>query len=111
MIRLFPLAASIGLLTACTAQQVQTANQKVVVTGQLFCAEQTATGPLIVALADASGVPVVVTNMAAAWVTAACAAIDAVPVTPPANPAQAPVVAAAVPPPVPATPNPTTTKS
>lgn len=67
-----------------------------VATGQLYCATATATGPLVVALADASGVPVTATNKASSVVQAACAVINAVPVSPPANPAQAPVVAAPV---------------
>jgi hypothetical protein len=71
--------------------------QRVVVDGQLFCARATPAGPLIVAIADAAGVPVVVTGMASSAVAAICAVIAAIPVTPPANPAQAPVVAVALP--------------
>lgn len=69
--------------------------------GQLFCAEATATGPLIVALENAAGVPVNVTGKEAATVEAACAAwsATAVPVAPPASatPASVPTVAAPVP--------------
>lgn len=79
-----------------TPQAQQIANN-MVANGQLFCAMQTATGPLVVALADAAGTPVTATNKGASVVQAACAVIGAIPVAPPANPAQAPVVAAPVP--------------
>ena len=98
------LGISLGLgllsgLAGCTAQQatsVAQAEQNLVVDGQLFCAKATAYGPLVVALADAAGAPVVVTGAASSVVAAECAAIGAIPVTPPANPATAPVVAAPV---------------
>ena len=48
-----------------------------------------------VALADAAGVPVSVIGQSSEAVAAACAAIGAIPVSPPADPAGAPVVAAA----------------
>ena len=86
-------------LSACAAPtpaQLQTVEQKSVMAGQLFCAQATAAGPLVVALADAAGAPVVVTGVASATVSAACAAIGAIPVMPPANAAMAPVVAAPV---------------
>lgn len=76
-------------LAGCTTPQ----GQQAIVQGQLYCAEATATGPLIVALANASGVPVTVINKTAAEVAAACALINAIPVVPPPTPAQAPVVA------------------
>lgn len=69
---------------------------KDVVAGQSFCAKATASGPIVVALADAAGVPVTVTNKTAAAVAMACAAIGAIPVSPPTNPSAAPVVAADV---------------
>ena len=69
-------------------------NPTAVKQGQLFCATATATGPLVVALANVSGVPVAVTNQAAPDVAAACALINAIPVVPPANAAAVPVVAA-----------------
>ena len=84
------LAAGLAL-SACT-----TAN-RIVVDGQLFCATATAAGPLVVALANASGAPVIVTGAAAADVAAACRVIGAIPVSPPPNPAAAPVVAAVLP--------------
>ena len=83
-----------GLLTVeigCTAAQ-----QTAVAAGQLFCAKATPEGALVVALLDALGVPVIVTNKAASIVAAACAAIDGIPVVPPASPATAPQVAAPV---------------
>jgi len=88
---LFQLSAA-ALLTACTASQTaQTSNA--VVAGQLFCAKATATGPLVVALANVAGVPVSVTNQTSALVAASCALIGAIPVVPPPNPGAAPVVA------------------
>jgi predicted ATPase len=75
------------VLAACA----QTATA--VADGQLYCARATAAGPLVVALADAAGLPFVVTGRAAADVAAACALVGAIPVVPPANPNAAPVVA------------------
>jgi hypothetical protein len=80
------------LVVACTPAQ----QQRAVVDGQLFCAVATANGPLIVALADAAGAPIVVTGMTSQAVAAACAIIAAIPVIPPADPAAAPVVAVAL---------------
>jgi hypothetical protein len=85
---------ALNILIGCSpAQQAQA--ERVVVAGQLFCAKATQTGPLVVALADALGAPVVVTGRTAAAVSDACAIIGAIPVTPPRNPADAPVVAVA----------------
>jgi hypothetical protein len=86
----------IGLMSTIDGCTVA-AQQRVVVDGQLFCARATPAGPLIVAIADAAGVPVVVTGMASSAVAAICAVIAAIPVVPPANPAAAPVVAVALP--------------
>lgn len=77
---------------ACTPA----AQQRVVVEGQLYCALATKAGPLVVAVATASGAPIVATGMAQAAVAGVCAAIDAIPVAPPPDPAAAPVVAAPV---------------
>jgi hypothetical protein len=89
------LIASAGLLAlaGCSTAQQQSA----VAAGQLYCAKASVDGPLIVALADALGAPVIVTGLAANIVAADCAAIGGIPVTPPANPAAAPVVAVALP--------------
>lgn len=92
MKRIIICATAIIGLAGCQSQSAQNA----VVQGQLFCATSTATGPLVVALADTSGVPVTVTNKASDVVAKACAVIGAIPVVPPANPGTAPVVAAAV---------------
>ena len=86
------IIGSMLALAACNAATTQ----QTVAAGQLFCATATATGPLVVALAALNGAPVIVTNKAQAEVQAACALIGAIPVSPPANPAQAPVVAALV---------------
>lgn len=85
---------ALGLwLAACSPTQ----QSKALAEGQLFCAEATATGPLVVAIADASGVPVSVIGMTSAAVRGVCATIAAIPVTPPPDPAAAPVVAVVVP--------------
>jgi hypothetical protein len=85
------IAGACLALAACSPSQ-----QKTVAAGQLFCAQATATGPLVVALADAAGAPITVTNKASDVVAKACAVIGAIPVTPPPNPVQAPVVAAPI---------------
>jgi len=90
---LAPLA--LVALAACTAQQASTVN-RIVAEGQLYCAIATANGPLVIALANAAGVPVTVTGKAAGAVAAACAVIGGIPVVPPPSPAAAPVVAAVV---------------
>ncbi len=94
MNRLLPLAA-LALLAGCTAQQTDAVN-RAVVAGQQFCAVATATTPLVVALVDTAGAPVTVTNKSAAVVAASCALANGIPVIPPPNPAQAPVVAVPV---------------
>lgn len=86
------LVLGVAGLGGCTAAQTNSA----VVDGQLFCARATSAGPLVVALADATGVPVIVSGMTSSLVAADCAAIDAIPVSPPASPATAPVVAVPV---------------
>jgi hypothetical protein len=82
-------------LTGCTPAQTDQANRAVAV-GQLFCSVASGSGPIVVALADASGVPVTVTGKAASTVAAACGVIGGIPVIPPPAPAAAPVVAAKV---------------
>lgn len=77
------------LIAGCSAPQQQTA----VKNGQLFCAKATADGPLVVALADALGAPIIVAGRTASVVAADCALIEGTPVVPPPNPAAAPVVA------------------
>ncbi len=94
MIRFLPIAALVALAGCSDATNARI--DRVVIQGQMFCAKATATGPLVVALADVAGVPISVTGRTAASVAAACAAVGAIPVTPPPNPATAPVVAAPV---------------
>lgn len=93
------LAGAFPLVACSPAQQakVTTVVNKVVADGQLFCAKATVQGPVVVALADALGAPVIATGAAAAVVAADCAAIGAIPVAPPASPAVAPVVAVVLP--------------
>jgi len=78
-----------GVLSACTPD----AQRRIVVDGQLFCALATQAGPLVVAVADVTGTPVVVTGMAPATVAAICGSLAAIPVVPPPDPEAAPVVA------------------
>lgn len=84
-------------MSGCTAAQlakIGVLKQKAVVEGQLFCAKAMGTtGTVTVALATALGVPITVIGVAADVVKEACAKIDAMPVSPPADPAAAPVVA------------------
>lgn len=84
------LALSLG---ACQSGTVTPAS--VLASGQLFCAYETALGPLTVALANDAGVGVTVIGQSSKAVADACALINAIPVMPPANPAQAPVKATA----------------
>lgn len=84
-------------LAGCSTQQqanVQKAVNTAVVDGQLFCAKATTLGPVVVAVATAAGVPIIATGATSLAVNAACAAIGGIPVSPPANPAAAPVVTA-----------------
>jgi len=81
------------LALGCTPAQTTRAKAD----GQLFCAAATPAGPLVVAIEDAAGVPVVVTGMESAGVKAVCAVINAIPAEPPADITNAPVVAVAVP--------------
>jgi hypothetical protein len=97
------MLSGVGLIGGCTQNTAQRVASEATDAGQLFCAVASPTGDIVVALADASGVPVVVTNMAESWVKAACASVGGVPVSPPANAASIPVKSANVPPSVPAT--------
>lgn len=82
------LLGLVGLLVAgCSATQVAS--------GQLYCAKIVSGLPMIVGLADLAGAPIVATGQAASIVTAECAIVQGIPVSPPANPAAAPVVAIA----------------
>lgn len=89
--------SGVGLgIVGCSATQLATATttaEKMVAAGQLYCAKATTAGPLVVAAATAAGAPVSVIGQTAAAVSATCAAIDAIPVSPPANETTAPVVA------------------
>ena len=92
-------------VAGCTQMQQDALNQAVATSptaqrlvkdGQLFCAQETADGPIVVAVADMLGAPVIVTGLSSDVVAGVCKSINAIPVSPPANPAQAPVVAAPV---------------
>lgn len=84
--------AAISALCACSSPTAQ----RIVRDGDLFCSKVVAGQPLVVALANAVGVPVNVINKSSAVVADACAVIGAIPVVPPPVPAAAPVVAAPV---------------
>jgi hypothetical protein len=95
MNRILLAGLALAALSACTPAQDVKVN-KAVVEGALFCAKATVLGPVVVAALDASGAPLIVTNRAASTVAAWCAAINAFPVAPPADPANAPRVAVPV---------------
>lgn len=81
-------------LSGCALSPATKAN--LVTDGQLFCAKATADGPLVVALVNLAGVPVIATDAAKEVVDQACGAVNAIAVSPPANPAAAPIVAVAM---------------
>lgn len=91
------IVISMAALAGCTQAQLakfDLAHPKLVAAGQLFCAKATVDGPLVVALANSAGVPVIVTGALSTDVAYACGLINGIPTTPPADPAAAPVVAA-----------------
>ena len=80
------IVLAVGLtLSACSATQVA-AVQAAAVKGQLSCAKATQYEPLIVAVANAAGAPIIATGATSEAVHAVCAGIDAVPVPPPVGP-------------------------
>ena len=106
---LFVLGVFSLSLTACSASSlttnnaqltadIQAANTVAVQDARLFCAVVTPTGPLVVAVADAAGAPVVATGAAKAVVDTACAAANGIPVVPPAVGSPVVTVAAPIPP-------------
>jgi hypothetical protein len=89
------LTAGAATLTAVAAAH-NTTVASLVGRGALFCQKAAADAPLVVAVANLSGVPVSVTNASAEVVAGVCAGIEAVPVPAPADPASTPVVMAPV---------------
>lgn len=87
--------------TACSTTQVGKVTSilgSAVAEGQLYCQTIGALEPTIVAVADAAdSSAIIATGKTAAFVNAVCGVINAVPVSPPANPATAPVVSVKVP--------------
>lgn len=81
-------AATLGAVAAAHNTTVASLVKK----GALFCQKASTDASLVVAVANLSGVPVTVTDIASEVVAATCAGIDAVPVSPPADPAAAPIV-------------------
>jgi hypothetical protein len=84
---------SAATTVASAAPAVSGTLATIVTDGQLFCKNQ----GTIVALATLAGSPVVAKDASSPYVTAACAAIGAVPVAPPAPGTAVPTVAVAVP--------------
>ena len=108
--RSLPLLAAVAgcaLLTACAAgggltPQAASIANAVIADGQLFCAFASgpAAGAVVAVVNAANKSAVTVTGKAEDVVAAACPIINGIkgfPVSPPANPAAAPVVAAKVP--------------
>jgi hypothetical protein len=95
------LLCALLALADCTQAQLQTAASSP--TGQLFCAVETAGGgSIVVGLIDAEAssfapaeapVAILATNATKSIVDSACAAAGGIAVSPPANPASAPLVA------------------
>ena len=91
------LVCGLLALAGCSTAQVA----KVTVAGQLFCAINTADGPIVAGLIQAAAplagasAPAVIlaTGATEAFVKAACAAAGGIPVSPPTDPATAPQVA------------------
>lgn len=77
---------------AAVAAAHNTTVSSLVSKGALFCKKVTTDAPLVVAVATLSGVPVSVIGVASDVVAATCAGINAVPVSPPADPASTPIV-------------------
>lgn len=74
-----------GTLFGCASEGYvpPTSISNVVVDGQLFCAQASTLGPIVVALATKNGAPITVTDKTAQWVASNCALINAIPVVPP----------------------------
>lgn len=77
---------------AAVAAAHNTTVSSLVSKGALFCKKVTTDAPLVVAVATVSGAPVSVIGIASDVVAATCAGINAVPVSPPADPASTPIV-------------------
>lgn len=85
---------SAGVTLATVAAQNSTSVADLVKRGALFCKQTALLAPATVVLANAAGVPVSVTGMASDDVMRACQLINAVPVSPPADPAAVTIVSA-----------------
>ncbi len=97
------LISALASLAACSSAQndkvmadIQKANTVAVQDARLFCAVATPAGPVVVAVANAAGAPVIATGTAAAVVAAACAAANGIPVVPPPVGSNVATVAAVV---------------
>lgn len=89
------IAMGAVLATLAGAVLVSGCSPAQVTQGQLFCAKVVQGLPMVVGLADLSGAPVMAAGTAASVVQAECAIVQGIPVSPPANPAAAPVIAIA----------------
>lgn len=85
-----------GQTLASVAASRSTTVADLVTKGALFCRQVAPLTPAIVVLATAAGAPVSVIGQTADDVARACAAIQGVPVVPPADPAGVAVVVAPV---------------
>ena len=92
MTRIILAATAAVILAGCTVQQAETTGLKVASRTQAYCKILTAAGPLIVALADAAGAPIAITDAAKTDLRIACAVVNAVPVTAPVGGTVVPVV-------------------
>jgi hypothetical protein len=103
---ILPLAA-LAALAACSPAQQEKANKLASTpAGQLFCAIQTSSGPVVAAIvgeklnamSPTNGPQAAIaTGAAKSVVDATCAAAGGVPAVPPANPAAAPQIAVQLP--------------
>lgn len=86
-----------GILSLAACGNTTPTVNSVIADGQLFCSVATASGPIVTAIIDAvDAKAVTVTGKAAATVAGICSVIGGIPVSPPANPAQAPTTAVKV---------------
>lgn len=100
MRKLLFVGALSGALMGCSLAQFEAGEAKVFAAGQEFCSAAGADGPMVVALADAAGAPVIVTGLASGLVAAACKAwnVLAIPVPqPPATVTPIPTVTVVMP--------------
>jgi hypothetical protein len=84
------ISCALASLAGCSAAQnaqvvanLQNVNTVAVQDARLFCAVATPAGPVVVAVANAAGAPVIATGTAQIVVNSACAAVNGIPVIAP----------------------------